>query len=156
LTKGELSQLYHLNREIERDQHRINELRRTLEDVKNETATDSVKGSMVNFPYTQRSIKIEGLTDIDENKIYKLRSEIADTVKLIELKQEQSILEYNRLSRYICEIPDSEMRQIMSLRYINGLSWHQVARHIGEYDESFPRQKHNRWLTKNNKVVGII
>ena len=156
MTKNELSQLFHLNKEIERDQHRIHELWRALEDAKNVTSTDSVKGSMVNFPYTQRSIKIEGLTDIDENRVYKLRSEIADTVKLIELKQEQSILEYNRLSRYICEIPDSEMRQIMSLRYITGLSWHQVARHIGEYDESFPRQKHNRWLARNNKAVGII
>jgi len=111
---------------------------------------------MVNFPYTQRSIKIEGLTDIDECRVYKLRSEIADTVKLIELKQEQSILEYNRLSRYICEIPDSEMRQIMSLRYINGLSWHQVARHIGEYDEQYPRRKHNVWLIRNNKNAGTV
>ena len=151
MTKQELSQLYHLNREIERDQHRIQELRMALEDVKNDTATDSVKGSMVNFPYTLRSIKIEGLTDIDEHRVYKLRSEIADTVKLIELKHEQSIIEYNRLTRYIYNITDSEMRQIMSLRYIDGLGWHQVARHIGEHDEAYPRHKHNRWLAKINK-----
>lgn len=151
MTKQELSQLYHLNREIERQRGQLDELKMALEDVKNATTTDSVKGSQINFPYTQRQIKIEGLTDIDEHRVYKLRSEIADTVKLIELKQEQCIIEYNRLQRYICEIQESEIRQIMSLRYINGLSWPQVAKRIGEYDESYPRRKHNRWLDRNNR-----
>ena len=148
MTKQELSQLFYLNREIESQRHRLDELRQALEDAKNDTATDCVKGSMVNYPYTQRSIMIEGLPEMDQGRVYKLRSEIADTLKLIELKQEQSIIEYNRLNRYICEIPDSEIRQIMSLRYINGLSWHQVAHRIGEYDESYPRRKHNRFLRK--------
>ena len=127
---------------------RLDELRQALEDAKNDTATDCVKGSMVKIPYTQRSIMIEGLPEMDQRGFTQPRSEIADTLKLIELKQEQSIIEYNRLNRYICEIPDSEIRQIMSLRYINGLSWHQVANRIGEYDESYPRRKHNRFLQK--------
>ena len=38
------------------------------------------------------------------------------------------------------------MRLILSLRYINGLSWQQVAFSIGEYDESYPRKKHNKFL----------
>ena len=40
------------------------------------------------------------------------------------------------------------MRMILSLRYINGLSWLQIAFSIGEHDEQYPRKKLNRFLAK--------
>lgn len=43
----------------------------------------------------------------------------------------------DRLNAYIDAIEDSEMRQIMKLRYLNGLSWQQVDFSIGKHDESY-------------------
>jgi len=56
---------------------------------------------------------------------------IAEQRQLVELKTEQLIIEYNRLNRYIASIEDSQMRLIMSYRFVNGLPWNQVAANIG-------------------------
>ena len=57
-----------------------------------------------------------------------LRSECAMT---IHAKQILCLTERNRLERYIADVPDSLTRQIMTLRFINGLGWWQVAYSIG-------------------------
>lgn len=56
---------------------------------------------------------------------------IAEQRDLVELKVRQLVIEYNRLSRYIASVGDSLTRQILALRYIDGLSWLQVANRIG-------------------------
>jgi len=40
------------------------------------------------------------------------------------------------------------MRLILSLRYINGLTWLQIAFSIGAHDEQYPRRKHNKFLKR--------
>ena len=78
------------------------------------------------FPYILHSIKLEGYSEdtssVDRDKIMKLKSEIADVAKLIQINKEKCIYEYNRLCRYISEVEDSQMRQILMLRYVNGTS----------------------------------
>lgn len=49
----------------------------------------------------------------------------------IEDKIQQSYSEYNRLIGYINGIEDAHIRQITTLRYVNGLSWQQIAFRIG-------------------------
>ena len=44
---------------------------------------------------------------------------------------EQCNIELARLNNYISGCPDSLTRQILSYRFIDGLSWDQVAAHIG-------------------------
>lgn len=44
---------------------------------------------------------------------------------------EQCNIELARLNNYIADCPDSLTRQILSYRFIDGLSWDQVAAHIG-------------------------
>lgn len=58
-------------------------------------------------------------------------AEIIDLNAIIAAKQQQCIHERNRLERYIADIPDSLTRQIFTLRFINGLTWYQVAMYIG-------------------------
>ena len=53
------------------------------------------------------------------------------------------------LHRYIDSIDDSRMRQIMAGRYVDGLSWKEVAARIGERDEQYPRRLHNRFLLQS-------
>ena len=113
MTLRELSQLYYLNREIERD-------KRELERLKWESVS----------PRTQRLTGMphgSGYENIMEQKI----AAIADLEGLIRAKMMQCIYERNRLERYIADIPDSLTRQIFALRFINGMSWVQVAMHVG-------------------------
>ncbi len=131
LTKKELSQLYWLNREIEEEKRKLAEL------------TAAASGGVQN---------ITGLPHVGGgDKTGNLAILIAEQRDLIELKVKQSVIEYNRLNRYIASVEDAQMRMILSLRYVNGLSWQQVALHMGLHDEQLPRKRHNAFLKKYEK-----
>ncbi len=129
LTKKELSQLYWLNREIEEEKRKLAEL------------TAAASGGVQN---------ITGLPHVGGgDKTGNLAILIAEQRDLIELKVKQSVIEYNRLNRYIASVEDAQMRLILSLRYVNGLSWQQVALHMDiEGDGSTQRKQHNEFLRK--------
>ena len=138
--RKELSQLYYLNREIEEQQRRLQEL---------EALATSCTIWITGMP------KNKGITD----KLADYVAEIADLRSLIDLNIKKCFFELNRLNRYINGIEDSQMRLILSLRYINGLSWQQIAFSIGEYDEQYPRRKHNAFLStrvdENDERKGV-
>ncbi len=129
MTKKELSQLYWLNREIEEQQRRLDEL---------ESLATSCTSHITGMPHST------GVTD----KLSKYVAEIVDLKGLIDLNIKKCFYELNRLNRYIESVEDSQMRMILSLRYINGLTWQQIAFSIGEYDEQYPRKKHNKFIAK--------
>jgi len=112
MTKKELSQLYYLNREIEEQQRRLAEL---------ETVATSCTATITGLPRTS------GVAD----KLAKYAIEIADLKALLDLNLKKCFYELNRLNRYIQTVDDSQMRMILSLRYINGYSWRQIAFSIG-------------------------
>ena len=127
MTKKELSQLYWINREIDENKARLAEL---------EAAA------------TNTAVKISGLPHVsgvsDKTAI---AAEIADVREIIKSKTAISVVEYNRINRYIASVDDSLMRQILSLRYIDGLSWNKVAMNIGGGNtEDSVRKAHNRFL----------
>ena len=130
MTKKELSQLYYLKREIKEQQKRINEL---------EAAATSC------------SSKIDGLpsgTGISD-KIGKYAVQIADLKSLLDLNLKKCFYELNRLNHYIQSVEDSQMRMILTLRYINGLTWRQIAKSLGVIgDGSTERKKLNRFLRR--------
>lgn len=113
MTVKELSQLYHLNREIEMDQQRLSE----LEAVVSSPSSTNMDG-MPRAP---------GYGD----SLARAVAEIVDLKAIIAAKQQQCIYERNRLERYISDIPDSLTRMIFTYRFVNGLSWWQVAYSIG-------------------------
>ncbi|NYB72520.1 RNA polymerase subunit sigma-24 [Sedimentibacter hydroxybenzoicus DSM 7310] len=118
MTKHELSQLKYLKNEIELLKYQILGLEA-------HTTKDSVKASMSDFPYIQYTAVIEGVDADEYNKKRerlqrKLNRRVAELMEAVEEAEE-----------YIQSIDDSLTRQILSLRYINGLSWGQVAASIG-------------------------
>lgn len=130
MTKKELSQLYWLNREIEEDKRKLREL---------QVAADGGVARITGMPH------VDGISRSVEN--YSIL--IAEQSDLIRLKVQQTIIEYNRLNRYISEIDDSLVRQILSLRYVNGFKWNQVALHIGgDNTADGVRKAHDRFLEK--------
>lgn len=128
MTKKELSQLYYINREIEELQRRIEEL---------ECAATSTSTPITGMP-SVHSVK---------DKLGDYAAEIADLRGLLDLNMKKCFYELNRLNRYIQSIDESEMRMILSLRYINGLCWEQVAASISPYATAASvRMSHNRFL----------
>lgn len=130
MTKKELSQLYYLNREIEEQQRRLQELE--------ELATSC-------------TAQITGMPKVSWNsdKIAKYAAEIADLKALLDLNLKKCFYEFNRLNRYIETVDDSQMRMILALRYVNGLSWRQIAFSIGGGNtEDGVRKAHDRFLAK--------
>lgn len=112
MTLRELSQLYWLNREIESDRERLAELEGKARGVSSPVLSGMPGGS-------------------ESNKLERYAAEIVDLQSIIAAKQRQCIYERSRLERYIAGIPDSLTRQIFTLRFVNGLSWNQVAVSIG-------------------------
>ena len=142
MTVKELSQLYWLNREIEADQERLasldSEIRRDeeqLEDLELKASSASgpnydgmPKNPTYGNPLENTVIRIIELKNIIERK-KALRSDCAMT---IQAKQILCLTERNKLERYIADLPDSLLRMIFTFRFINGLTWGQVAEHISE------------------------
>lgn len=71
---------------------------------------------------------------------------IEDARTRMEARRLDCMEELGRLYAFIDAIPDSGLRRIFAFRYIDGLSWLQVAFKIGEHDEQYPRRLHNRYL----------
>ena len=112
MTLKELSQLSYLNQEIEKDRLRIME----LQDAAEKTTT-----SITGLPSGT------GKSDKTGNNAI----EIADLKEIINANIERCWCELKRLNNYIINIDDSLTRQIFTLRFIEGLTWRQVATKIG-------------------------
>ncbi|MCE5227921.1 MAG: DUF1492 domain-containing protein [Porphyromonadaceae bacterium] len=97
--------------------------------------TDSVKGSMAEFPYTYHSIKIEG---INQGTAKRLRNKLER--KLEELQE--SIME---METWLDTIGDSEIRTILRLTYRNGLTQEEIGLEIG-YSRSGVAMKVKRFF----------
>ena len=115
VTREELNQLYHLQREIEGQKRRIKELRNTL---KSPAMSGMPRGGGVSDP-------------------------VAKTVELMERQEEmlaenlQKCLEQqNRLLEFVRSVEDSRMRQILCYRHLDGLNWVQVAHRMSVTPES--------------------
>ena len=110
MTIKRLSQLYYLNSEIEQDKRRLAEL---------ESVASGITTKITGLPHS---------TDISDKTA--IAAEIADLKAGIETKIKLTVIEYNRLMRYIDTVDDSLMRQILTLRHINGLSWGAIGEQV--------------------------
>ena len=130
VSKRELSQLYYLSREVEQDRKRLEELEA------------AAQGS------TQQITGMPRATNLSD-KVGKYAAEIADLRSVIERKVQRCWRELRSLNRYIASVEDSQMRQILTLRYINHMTWQQVASAMGNYNTADNlRMQHNKFLSK--------
>ena len=129
MTARELKNLYYLKKEIKEQQRRLAEL---------EAAATNCSTEITGLPSG------EGISD----KVGKYAAKIADLKTLLEQNLGKNLCELNRLEKFIKSLENSEMRTILSLRYIRCLTWEKIAYAIGEYDEQYPRKKHNAFLEK--------
>lgn len=112
MTVKEISQLNCLNREIEQLQQKIEELRCLAEGT-----TRVITG----MPHAG------GISD----KVGRYAARITDLHSMMDNRKARCWEELNRLYAYIDGVEDSLTRQILSLRFINGMNWQQVADCVG-------------------------
>jgi len=129
-----LTQYSDLKQEIKDLEKRINKLNNF------KVEHDKVTGSDSEFPYIKRSFTIEGYNIQDLDRLNKLK----ELLVMRKLKCEEMKLE---IEKFISNIPDSRTRRVFQYRYIDNLSWLQIARRIGKHDESYPRKLiHDKYL----------
>lgn len=100
---------------------------------------DKVVGSDSEFPYIKRSFTIEGYNIQDIDRLNELKDLLVDRKN----KCEEMKLE---IEKFISSIPDSRTRRIFQYRYIDGLTWLQIAMRMNKVHESYPRKIHDRYL----------
>lgn len=133
LTLRDLSQLTYLKKEIKIEKNRL----KLLENI---TQTEE--------------FELPDLPQLPQNLSPKIAEEIESCKKLIENRVEQSILEYRKLCEYVANIEDSMMRQIITLRFIQGMSWVQVAMELGGGNSADSvRMMVKRFIAKQHKFL---
>lgn len=121
-------------------QAEIKDLEKRIDKLSNfKVEHDIVTGSNSEFPYQPRSFTIEGynIQDIDRLNIVK--------TLLVDRKEKCEDMKIE-IEKFISTIPDSRTRRVFQYRYIDGLTWQQVSRRIGGYEESYARKIHDRYL----------
>lgn len=110
MTVKELSQLYYLRQEIAMDERRLSDLRSTSD-------SPSLSGMPHKPGYTNRLEQTVGA--------------IVDLERTIREKRARCIRERAWLESYIATVPDSRLRQILTLRFSDGEPWHTIACRMG-------------------------
>ena len=138
MTVQELSQVYHINREIAINKRRLEELRGKI------GATSPKLSGMPHNPSGNMDSQTE-----------RLIAEIVDLEAITKALQIQCIHERNGIMRYIGKIRDNELHMIFILRFVDGLSWESVAAEMGVgYRADAIKKRCYRYLKRQNRRRG--
>ena len=130
MTKFELTQLFWLKQEIKTEGQRLEELK---------AAAEGGVSHMDGMP------RAGGQQRGKENAVISYVNQI----QLVETKITRLTELYEKIADEIEAVPDSYMRQILTLRYVKGLSWLQVAMRLGGGNTpDGVRKAHDRFLKK--------
>lgn len=136
MTKEQLCEYRELQKEIKRLQARIEKLK----DKNEGYAADVVKGSSIEFPYTQHPILVEGF-DAE-----KKQASISRFKELLSKRVEKSMNRSCEIAEFICNIESVKIRTIFEYRYYDLLTWQQIAFKMGATSEAYPRNIHDKYL----------
>lgn len=114
-----------------------------LLDRKDRMTSDSVSGSMAEYPYIKHVVKIEGLDIVDRDRAARMRA-------LAWERKREAEAEVEEIDRWIASIKDSRIRLIVHLKVVRGMSWVQVAHAVGGGNkEDGVRKAYTRFLQKS-------
>lgn len=121
----------------------IKELEKKIQKLENSyITTDVVETSSAVFPFTQRTLKIEG-------RDYSKQRTLCLYKDLLKSRYDKLLLQQLKVEEFINELPTSRLRQIFEYRYIDNNTWVKVAMRIGN-GATFEsvKKEHNRFLEK--------
>jgi hypothetical protein len=147
--KHELSQFTDLKNEIKMLDDQLQRDLIERDKINGNVKTDSVQGSMPDYPYILHSITVKGLSDDEISQKQDIKMNIAAIREKLKIRKADCIKQYRRLLDFISNVDDSQMRQILTYRYVYGNEWQQVADKIGGNNtEDSVRMAHDRFLKK--------
>lgn len=144
MTKTVLVQYIDLKHEIVEIESRIQRLQDKLKRINDEgNVRYAVKGGDGGL----QTFHIEGFPVAEEDEAKFLLSKNIRILNERKAKAEELVVE---VESYINQIDDSRMRRMITLRYIDGLSWWRVAEKMGKgYTEDSCKKQMERFV-KNN------
>lgn len=139
--KKKLAQYIDLQKEVAEINNRIAKVESEIAKIKEEgEVTDIVKGGMGGIQH----FTIQGvptfLFERKEEMLFKL-------VEKMEKAEKNKLKALAEIEDFVESIDDSHIRRIISFRYIDGLSWNDVAMHMGNgYTDDSVRKAMERYL----------
>ena len=131
LIRGELNELYWLNKEIEDLESRIQELEETS-GVSSSKMGDGIHGSGISNPVEQVTLK--------KMKLQKRLSDVKITI----------LEEKEKIERFVESISDSQTRTIIRLRNIDLKTWEQIGEFMG-LDRKTVANKYNKFVNEQTE-----
>ena len=138
MTLKELSQLYYLNREIQRDIKRLKDLK--MAEVKT-TARYSDMPKSKSMTHDIMAEKVATIVDLEE---------------MLEFKKLKRVYEEKRLMHFIESIDDCFLRLIFKLRFIDCKKWDTIACYVGGGNTGDSIKKNcYRYITRLKSVPNV-
>lgn len=131
MIRGEINELYWLNKEVEDLQNRLQELEET-NGVGSSKMGDGIHGSEVSNPVEKVAMK----------KL-ELKNRIAEIMLTI-------LEEKEKIERFVESISDSQIRTIIRLRNIDLMTWEQIGDFLG-LDRKTVASKYNKFINEQTK-----
>lgn len=139
MDKNRLYQYMDIRNEIMETQKRIRDIEEEINSL--DSVTDAVSGGRGG----KQRYKVTGKADIRQSKtnLYARRLRLMTfEARLEEMKDE--------IESYIHTLDDSHIRRILTYRYIDGLTWDQVAKNMGPgHSADAVRIEHQRFLKRS-------
>lgn len=144
IDKNVLEQYTSIKKEIADLERMIAESNSKIKKFEKQVISDTVTGTRPDL--TIGPIKITGIAQQQIDRENELNRNRIQKMKRFKKKLEKLVVE---VEEYIQKIPDSEVRRIVRMRYIENLNWRRVAVHMGKgYTEDSCRIKMDRFLGK--------
>lgn len=150
MNKEILNQYRDMAVEIKDIKRRIHDLWRQINSLG--VVSDSVKGTRRDGTYG--SIRITGYPIHEYSK---KKESLNKNAELLETKETDLLRLMAQVEKYIESIPNSELRTMFRLYYMDGLTWVQVAHKMNamypkrrlSYTENSCKQRHKRFFEEN-------
>ena len=137
MTLKELSQLSDLNGEIKLLEDQLKQKRIDYAAACSEPRVehDTVEGSSRSWPYCRHTMTVEGVAKEVTDARERARGSLSDTIARLWDMRARAARKQQEIIEYIDAVPDSRIRQILTLRFVDELHWCDVAAKMGA-DES--------------------
>lgn len=146
MTKTALEQYISVKQEIREIEARIERLNSKLDRINREgNVKDAVKGGNGGF----QTFHIEGFPVAEEDEAKYLLSK---NIRLLEARKAKAAELVVRVEEYLNTLDDSRMRRMISMKYIEGMSWCKVAQRMGGRATEDSCKKQMERFLKNNQI----
>ena len=133
MTKFDLSKLKDMHKEIELLQRQIDDAY-----MKADKVYDTVKGSSPKLPFQERVIRVSGVDWHSYDR------KVAGIKRKLQRRVDDLMEQAAEINEFISALPDVEVRMILQLKYVNGLTWEEIEVELG-MSERTARRKFRKW-----------